>query len=864
MKEPIDSSLSRGFLNTLMSAAFSEDITLKAYENTDHSFLLARTLRAGTLNGVETELAYFENAPGYIFINPTTLISKKIPSKTIAQLPGNDWSDHPTLLVSVQTQKKATIAPHGLFSVNSFSSTDALSLLTRLVRLEGQTSKKLSFAKKMADLATFLQVNWENTISSVEKEVSVKAGKTLVSPAIKDLRKKFYKPYNLYFHNKPDYSSLLFSFDEFIAQLDRSNQLENPTLNISLSPHPLARIMEQHLQQRGMPSKTVFNKMLLNELQTELQNDLSYPTKEKKKQAEINRINKLKGLFFCAEGSLSKSSRQVINYEEFGGKSIYERYCDYFDTGARHNELASRVYPWEITGMEWGSSDACRINAVANTIIITERKKSLLQELDEQGVKHPLFIDFMLNKLSIENPTLDYNELNNLYQQRQKENLDYLAEILTEIKLQCLNPVCIYEYSPTKKELTNITALVAKPQQALLPVKRNSIWKEVNRQAESNNVEKFRKIYQAGISAYSEWLKCTTVIPPLSGIKKLNVRIKNLKLTQWAKFWERDCLDKNFKELLQYLSDNVINQPYLDEKREITDTNGFIVYRPNHDVTHSSRKLSYKDYIIRALLGSTLECYQKSLKELTPEENACLNLLIFLYRSGRTNELGSAVDASNAERSANLFAMVTLQLGFNAELVASMKMCFSYLSIGTSIDSYFSEGYTGDANVKKYKAFLVYRIANISHDLDLVRCNSWRYFFETEDVYLKAKSLDPSIKNFQFDIIKQMKIFFPNDREAQAITNKLLILAKKSCEASGTPVFYEGFSSSEKVSDYNEPIKDPILINLFKDKFDPKLPLIDIKSYWTENVAQCLDALHEVAENLEGERNYSYASNFSM
>ena len=885
--EVLQVSSHKNLMDALTSTSASEDIAIQSYENVANLFLLARTFRSGASNGVETELAYVENAPGYVFVNPTTVISKKIPSRTISQSPGNDWSNQPSLLFSVQPQKQATIAHFGLASLNSFSSSDAISLMNRFARIERRTTDKLTLSKKIKELEAFLQKNWRETIRSVTEELSIIEGKALTEPLGASADRKFYKPFELFFHAKTDYSSLISSFNDFIEMLEQSNKLDSLTTNITLNPHPLAEIMAQHWAQQVKESASsddefdadqsvvsklspeihdgsqvdIPRKTLHEELQAELQKRSVHSTAEAKIQATKERINKFKGLFFRAAGELK--SRALLNEhrltvgEEQYDDLIYERYCSYLDTGSRHNELVSRVYPWEITGIEWGTNDACKTTAVADAITTNERKKLLFQEFVEHKFAHPLFVDFMMNKLSIEHPDLGHEDIERLLQSQKTDNTEYLTKILEEIKLQCLNPVFIYEYSPTSRELVNISALVAVSQRSISPSGAEATTAlsedDSDHEFECKKAEKCRELFAMGISAYQDRLEGTVIIAPLSGIKKLPVRIKTTDLTDYSKFWERDTADKEMAEIIQRLADNIINQPYIDDKRELKDSSGRIIYRPNHDVMHATRKLSYKKHLFKLISGSQQEPWASTLKEFTQEEMACINLLLFLYRSGRTNEQGSSSDPTNAKRSANVFELVALQLGFNELLVRSMKHSLDHIPINAEIGDYSSEGYTGKPEIKAQKAFLIHRIADISHGMDLVRCNSWRQFFETEKAFLKAKHKDPTIKNFKFDLVKKMEVFFPDAEEANKATDDLLLLAKKSCEVSGTPVFYDEFSSSEKVSSYNEPLKDQSLLSLVEGKLDKSLPLSDIKSYWTQNTSACSAVLDEVLHVVEEE-----------
>jgi len=134
----------------------------------------------------------------------------------------------------------------------------------------------------------------------------------------------------------------------------------------------------------------------------------------------------------------------------------------------------------------------------------------------------------------------------------------------------------------------------------------------------------------------------------------------------------------------------------------------------------------------------------------------------------------------------------------------------------------------------------------ICHDTDLVRTNSWRHYFASNEAYLAAKAANPRIKNFTFGLLDGIKRLFPDKEIAEKVMHDLLLLAKKCCEATGTPVHYEGFPASERVDSYDKPIADPQLLHFLSAKLNPEMPLKEIKSHWTRNVQDCMALVNEL------------------
>jgi SidE phosphodiesterase (PDE) domain len=180
-------------------------------------------------------------------------------------------------------------------------------------------------------------------------------------------------------------------------------------------------------------------------------------------------------------------------------------------------------------------------------------------------------------------------------------------------------------------------------------------------------------------------------------------------------------------------------------------------------------------------------------------------------------------------------------LGFDDRLIVTLEDIICHKEIDSSVN-----GFTGNTMLASQKLDLIKQVMNISHDVDLVRCRSWKSHFTNKQHLLTARHSDPKIKNFQFILQDQMGKLFNDTDAATNATAQLLELAKESCELTGTPVHYEGFSSRSKVDDYNKPIKDTKLKSLLPtDIRDGKLK--DIKSKCIDDVGLLVGALQNLA-----------------
>ncbi|NBV37902.1 MAG: glycosyltransferase, partial [Bacteroidetes bacterium] len=79
------------------------------------------------------------------------------------------------------------------------------------------------------------------------------------------------------------------------------------------------------------------------------------------------------------------------------------------------------------------------------------------------------------------------------------------------------------------------------------------------------------------------------------------------------------------------------------------------------------------DLSIDIIQKSSDSPFKDVIQKLTVEERACLTIMLFLYRSGRTNEQRTGVDNTYETRSANIFEIVATKLKFNPALVQAMK-----------------------------------------------------------------------------------------------------------------------------------------------------------------------------------------------
>ncbi|MFJ1269057.1 SidE phosphodiesterase domain-containing protein [Legionella lytica] len=256
-------------------------------------------------------------------------------------------------------------------------------------------------------------------------------------------------------------------------------------------------------------------------------------------------------------------------------------------------------------------------------------------------------------------------------------------------------------------------------------------------------------------------------------------------LQDFKHFWLAGEGDNS--KIWQVLADNYINKPYLDVPVlfrgyvDITHEN-FTLHHRNHDTTHAVRQRIYAQNYLNLFQNFGNEEYAPIATEINNDEElkACLELAIYLCRSGRTNEKSGKEDPSNAQRSAELFAVVALEMGFDPDLVNFLKF-----AIGTHAPKLENHPDLVDKLPGEHKlalAHLLKGISDLSHHTDLVRC---KVGSPTESV---REQIDEELGEF----------LDPTKIDVKRATTNFLLHATQLCKMTGTRVKFETFSQQDK------------------------------------------------------------------
>ncbi|MDR3501786.1 MAG: SidE phosphodiesterase domain-containing protein [Legionella sp.] len=229
-------------------------------------------------------------------------------------------------------------------------------------------------------------------------------------------------------------------------------------------------------------------------------------------------------------------------------------------------------------------------------------------------------------------------------------------------------------------------------------------------------------------------------------------------LDAFKNYWVSGNKDKEY-QLLQILSEDLLQIPYADKPHDYDFFRGRLAFHPNHGTTHGLRLMVLLDYYLDTLISYDFEQYSK----ITLEERSCLKLAMFLFRSGRTNEVGWSGDSTYSSRSAAIFQQIALELNYQFDLVDLISRCFDYHYSLTLDDSIRM------SEEKVAKGTLYQQLFKLSHNSDLVRCNTC------------YKTLHGMLKE------TFSRLLIDLDVAMQWIDNGLL-LAAKLCQSTGSSV----------------------------------------------------------------------------
>ncbi|MFC7782589.1 SidE phosphodiesterase domain-containing protein [Legionella taurinensis] len=236
-------------------------------------------------------------------------------------------------------------------------------------------------------------------------------------------------------------------------------------------------------------------------------------------------------------------------------------------------------------------------------------------------------------------------------------------------------------------------------------------------------------------------------------------------LGEFQNYWQNQSLDKKTM-LYQVLSADLIETPYVDDPRDYIERQNVIAYHTNHGTCHGIRQDKLSVAYLQLIKAQGNAVTLKTANSLTGEEEACLQLAAFLFRSGRTNELSWRDDATYGQRSAAIFKQVAIDLGFNTAIVDLIALCFDYHSKNEHITPL--PNHTMQETRSKLDLFT--SILKLSHESDLIRVNMDGY----------AKQREP--------IVAELEKVLGEESDVASVADALLLYAGQLCAETGAPI----------------------------------------------------------------------------
>lgn len=245
----------------------------------------------------------------------------------------------------------------------------------------------------------------------------------------------------------------------------------------------------------------------------------------------------------------------------------------------------------------------------------------------------------------------------------------------------------------------------------------------------------------------------------LSKEKKYPVIVTYSDLSDFKFYWQ----DKNtdLPLLWQQLSQDLIENPYVDDPENYEVRYDHIAFHTNHGSASGLRTMTLVDCFWELLKQSAIDEVQTAAKHFSSDEIHCLKLASFLLRSGRTNELSWDDDPSYSPRSAFIFTTIAGELGYAPELIKDISECFDFDKELASTDASSAKHW--------HKKNLYQLLLKLAHQCDLVRCKS------------KLESLSTKINALLIELIVP-----PN--QAHELTEQFLLFAALLCKNTGSPV----------------------------------------------------------------------------
>ncbi|NCW86669.1 MAG: hypothetical protein EBV69_11505, partial [Oxalobacteraceae bacterium] len=180
--------------------------------------------------------------------------------------------------------------------------------------------------------------------------------------------------------------------------------------------------------------------------------------------------------------------------------------------------------------------------------------------------------------------------------------------------------------------------------------------------------------------------------------------------------------DENwFPMVLDVINRYTIQKPYACDPTQMLDVGDAVVFRPVHNVTHSTRQVRLQRALLDCLRIHGSRRVKELLGTISSTERMLLELASFCLRVGRVDETPTHTPFPDSEgrklRSAQIFSLYASQLPSHLAPPDEIKWVASLVAVACTPDEALPEVITEDD-----KSYFAVQLLATAHELDLYRC----------------------------------------------------------------------------------------------------------------------------------------------
>ena len=223
--------------------------------------------------------------------------------------------------------------------------------------------------------------------------------------------------------------------------------------------------------------------------------------------------------------------------------------------------------------------------------------------------------------------------------------------------------------------------------------------------------------------------------------------------------------DENwFPMVLDVINRYTIQKPYACDPTQMLDVGDAVVFRPVHNVTHSTRQVRLQRALLDCLRIHGSRRVKELLGTISSTERMLLELASFCLRVGRVDETPTHTPFPDSEgrklRSAQIFSLYASQLPSHLAPPDEIKWVASLVAVACTPDEALPEVITEDD-----KSYFAVQLLATAHELDLYRCydkkamqepiqKAKQFLFIQTDYFAKADELHSKLETYALNMLK--------------------------------------------------------------------------------------------------------------